>query len=147
MAYFLNEEQEVALNEFLNEENKKICEEQILQDKIPKEFRDLMEKTLESGSPIPFFDPLAGYYTVSFTPCEKGDRIYAHHHLSGVSKSIYDPALVIVNTEDVSNESEEDEFLNEQNIDLESIDDDSDVDYQDKITNVHQDEEGIFTPN
>ena len=106
MAYFLNEEQEIALNEFLTEENKKVCEKQILEDKIPKEFRDLIEKTMESGSPLPFFDPLAGYYTVSFTPCDKGDRIYVHHHLSGVSKSIYDPALVKVTTEDVEVEDE-----------------------------------------
>jgi len=39
MAFFLNEEQEVALNEFLTGENKKVCEKQILEDKIPKEFR------------------------------------------------------------------------------------------------------------
>lgn len=144
MAYFLNEEQEIALNEFLTEENKKVCEEQILEDKIPKEFRDLIEKTMESGSPLPFFDPLAGYYTVSFTPCDKGDRIYVHHHLSGVSKSIYDPALVKVTTEDVE---VEDEVAEEEPINIEDIDNDSEVETRDRITNVIDEGDGIYTPN
>lgn len=144
MAYFLNEEQEIALNEFLTEENKKVCEKQILEDKIPKEFRDLIEKTMESGSPLPFFDPLAGYYTVSFTPCDKGDRIYVHHHLSGVSKSIYDPALVKVTTEDVE---VEDEVAEEEPINIEDIDNDSEVETRDRITNVIDEGDGIYTPN
>lgn len=144
MAYFLNEEQEIALNEFLTEENKKVCEKQILEDKIPKEFRDLIEKTMESGSPLPFFDPLAGYYTVSFTPCDKGDRIYVHHHLSGVSKSIYDPALVKVTTEDVE---VEDEVAEEEPINIEDIDNDSEVEARDRITNVIDEGDGIYTPN
>lgn len=143
MSYFLNEEQEIALNEFLTEENKKVCEKQILEDKIPKEFRDLIEKTMESGSPLPFFDPLAGYYTVSFTPCDRGDRIYVHHHLSGVSKSIYDPALVKVTTEDVE---VEDDVAEEEPINIEDIDNDSEVETKDRITNVIDEGNGIYTP-
>jgi hypothetical protein len=142
MAYFLNEEQEFILNEFLVNQNQQICEKQILEDNIPKEFRDLIQKTMDSGSPIPFFDPLVGYYTVSFTPCDKGDRIYVHHHLTGKSISIYDPALVVVDT---SNEEEDEE--EESPINIEDIDNDSEVESRDKISNVQVDEDGIYTPN
>jgi hypothetical protein len=114
MAFFLTEEQEIALNEFINRENTKICESQILEDSIPQEFRDLIQKTIDSGSPVPFFDPLHGYYSVSFTPCEKGNRIYVHHHLTGVSEAIYDPSTVTIITEDVVNESDN---INDSEID------------------------------
>ena len=114
MSFFLTEEQEVALSEFLNRENQKICEQQVLEDSIPKEFRELVERTLETGSPVPFFDPRHGYYTVSFTPCDKGNRIYAHHHLTNVSEAIYDPSLVIVTTENVENEPVENMFTETQ---------------------------------
>lgn len=144
MAYFLNEEQEIALSEFLSEENKKVCERQILEDKIPKKFRDLIEKTMESGAPLPFFDPLAGYYTVSFTSCDRGERIYVHHHLSGVSKSLYDPALIKITTEDVETE---DNIEEESPINIEDIDNDSEVESKDKISNIQVDGDGIYTPN
>lgn len=144
MAYFLNEEQEIALNEFLTEENKKVCEKQILEDKIPKEFRNLIEKTMDSGAPLPFFDPLAGYYTVSFTPCERGDRIYVHHHLSGTSKSIYDPAMIEVTTEDVETEND---VVEEEPINIENINDGSETESRNYITNVEVSEDGIYTPN
>lgn len=146
MAFFLNEEQEVALNEFLTEENKKVCEKQILEDKIPKEFRDLIESTMDSGSPLPFFDPLAGYYTLSFTPCEKGERIYVHHHLSGVSKAIYDPAMIEITTEDVETEegsTEPTELTTENNI--VDVDFDSEGESRDKISGVYGSDDGIYT--
>jgi len=148
MAFFLNEEQEVALNEFLTGENKKVCEKQILEDKIPKEFRDLIESTMDSGSPLPFFDPLAGYYTVSFTPCEKGDRIYVHHHLSGTSKAIYDPAMIEITTEDVETEegsTEPSELSTENNI--VDVDFDSETESRDKISGLNDEGDGIYTPN
>lgn len=144
MAYFLNEEQEIALNEFLTEENKKVCEKQILEDKIPKEFRDLIEKTMDSGAPLPFFDPLAGYYTVSFTPCERGERIYVHHHLSGTSKAIYDPAMIEVTTEDVESEND---VVEAEPINIENINDGSETESRNYITNVEVSEDGIYTPN
>ena len=140
MAYFLNEEQEFILNEFLVNENQQICEKQILEDNIPKEFRDLIQKTMDSGSPIPFFDPLVGYYTVSFTPCDKGDRIYAHHHLTGKSISIYDPSLVVVDT---SNEEKDEEDLSESKELLDETIINEDVSTQDIITGFEIDDEGI----
>lgn len=112
MSFFLNEDQEGLLNEFLDRENRKVCEEQLNSDEIPEEFKDLIKKTIETDSPLPFFNPDHGYYTVSFTPCSKGNRIYVHHHISEVSEAIYDPSLVKVNIED-ANELIEEEFEEE----------------------------------
>jgi hypothetical protein len=155
MSFILNEEQEVALSEFLNRENQKICEEQILEDSIPKEFRDLIQKTIETGSPVPFFDPAVGYYSISFTPCDKGDRIYVHHHISNVSEPIYDPSLVIVTQEDVINEPEpittlqedvidEIEIVNPEVVQLE--DSNMNSENQNKISNIISEGDGIYFP-
>lgn len=94
MAYFLTDDQEEELNLFLDEQNQKICENQLNDEMIEDELKDIIRSTVKSGSPIPAFNPVYGYYTVSFTPCEEGNRIYVHHHLTGVSKSISDPAQV-----------------------------------------------------
>lgn len=145
MSFFLNEEQEVALNEFLNRENLKICNDQILEESIPKEFRDLIEKTIESGSPVPFFNPLHGYYTVSFTPCERGNRIYVHHHLTGISESIYDPSAVIITAEDIVNDSPIEDIESTEEVNFTEINH-PDVEPSNKITNVIKDERGIYHP-
>lgn len=91
MSFFLTDEQEDALNLFLDEENKKVCEDQLNSGDLPDDLAEIVRKTVESGSPIPAFDPSVGYYTVSFTPCDVGNRIYAHHHLSNVSVALSDP--------------------------------------------------------
>ena len=91
MSFFLTDEQEDALNLFLDEENKKVCEDQLSSGDLPDNLSEIVKKTMESGSPIPAFDPLVGYYTISFTPSSMGNRIYAHHHLSNVSVAISDP--------------------------------------------------------
>lgn len=91
MSFFLTDEQEDALNLFLDEENKKVCEDQLSSGDLPDDLSEIIKKTIEAGSPIPAFDPLVGYYTVSFTPSSMGNRIYAHHHLSNVSVAISDP--------------------------------------------------------
>lgn len=91
MSFFLTDEQEDALNLFLDEENKKVCEDQLSSGDLPDNLAEIVRKTVESGSPIPAFDPSVGYYTISFTPCDAGNRIYAHHHLSNVSVAISDP--------------------------------------------------------
>lgn len=94
MSFFLTEEQEETINIILDEENTKVCEEQLNSEDFPEELKEIIRKTVEAGAPIPAFDPQVGYYTVSFTPCEQGNRIYIHHHLSGVSRAIYDPLQV-----------------------------------------------------
>lgn len=100
MSFFLTEDQEGKLNEFLEKENRKVCQEQLNSSDVPDEFKPLIEKTLESDSPLPFFDPAHGYYSVSFTPCDQGNRIYVHHHISNVSEAIYDPSKLNVNLVD-----------------------------------------------
>lgn len=113
MSFFLNEDQEIKLNQFLDRENRKVCEEQLQGDQVPPEFKELIQKTVESDSPLPFFDPRIGYYSVSFTPIEDGTRIYAHHHLSGVSEAIYDPSRVDIIDETEREETEEEQITEE----------------------------------
>lgn len=91
MSFFLTDEQEDELNLFLDEENKKICEEQLSSGALPDSLAEIVQKTVDAGSPIPAFDPAVGYYTISFTPSNAGNRIYAHHHLSNKSVAISDP--------------------------------------------------------
>lgn len=93
MSFFLTDEQEDALNMFLDKQNQKVCEEQLNSEELADDLKEIVRKTVEAGSPIPAFDPRVGYYSVSFTPCEKGNRIYVHHHITNVSEEIYDPLL------------------------------------------------------
>jgi hypothetical protein len=114
MSFFLTEEQEEALNFILDEENKKICEEQLNSEDFPEELKEIVRKTVEAGAPIPAFDPQVGYYTISFTPCEDGNRIYLHHHLTNVSKAIYDPILPILQDQSEEISEEQVEVLQEE---------------------------------
>lgn len=113
MSFFLNEDQEIKLNQFLDRENRKVCEEQLQGEEVPPEFKQLIQKTIESDSPLPFFDPRIGYYSVSFTPIENGTRIYAHHHLSGVSEAIHDPSRI-----DIIDETEREEIKEDPELEL-----------------------------
>jgi hypothetical protein len=92
MSFFLTDEQEDELTLFLDEENRKICEEQLESRLLPDELSSIVKSSLDAGSPLPAFDPLVGYYTISFTPCSEGNRIYVHHHLTNKSKALIDPA-------------------------------------------------------
>ena len=103
MSYFLTNEQEDELSFFLDRENKKICEDQVSSaSDLPQELKEIVQKTMDAGSPIPAFDPAVGYYTVSFTPCDEGNRIYAHHHLSGVNEAISDPLKQKIDIEELA---------------------------------------------
>ena len=103
MSYFLTNEQEDELSLFLDRENKKICEDQVSSaSDLPQELKEIVQKTIDAGSPIPAFDPAVGYYTVSFTPCDEGNRIYAHHHLSGVNEAISDPLKQRIDAEELA---------------------------------------------
>lgn len=94
MSYFLTDEQEHELNLFLDKENRSICEQQLESDDVPEELKEIIRSTIEAGSPIPAFNPIHGYYSISFTPCEEGNRIYAHHHLSNKSIALFDPSKI-----------------------------------------------------
>lgn len=108
MSYFLTNEQEDELSFFLDRENKKICEDQVSSaSDLPQELKEIVQKTIDAGSPIPAFDPAVGYYTVSFTPCDEGNRIYAHHHLSGVNEAISDPLKQRIDAEELAKMEEE----------------------------------------
>ena len=108
MSYFLTNEQEDELRFFLDRENKKICEDQVSSSSdLPQELKEIVQKTIDAGSPIPAFDPAVGYYTVSFTPCDEGNRIYAHHHLSGVNEAISDPLKQRIDAEELAKMEEE----------------------------------------
>ena len=106
MSFFLTDEQEDALNLFLDEQNRKVCEQQLKSETLPEELKEIVTKTMEAGSPIPAFDPTVGYYSISFTPTEDGNRIYAHHHIADVSYAIYDPLQQVVEEETPVAESE-----------------------------------------
>ena len=108
MSYFLTNEQEDELSFFLDRENKKICEDQVSSaSDLPQELKDIVQKTMDAGSPIPAFDPAVGYYTVSFTPCDEGNRIYAHHHLSGINEAIHDPLKQRIDAEQLAKMEED----------------------------------------
>lgn len=92
MSFFLTDEMEENVSIFLQRENEQICRRQLQSPDILPEFKDMIQKTLDSGSPVPYFDTRFGYYSISFTPCEYGNRVYIHHHISDRSELIYDPS-------------------------------------------------------
>ena len=97
MSFFLTDSQEDELNLFLDEQNRKMCEEQLESRMLPDDLAEIVKKSVESDSPLPAFDPIVGYYTISFTPCSDGNRIYAHHHLTNTSVALCDPARDDIN--------------------------------------------------
>lgn len=109
MSFFLTDEQEDALTLFLDEENRKICEEQLESRLLPDELANIVKNSMDAGSPLPAFDPMVGYYTISFTPCSDGNRIYVHHHLTNKSQALIDPARdnVELTAEDLQRISDE----------------------------------------
>jgi hypothetical protein len=122
MSYFLTDEQEHELNLFLDEENRDICRLQLESDDVPEELKEIIRSTIEAGSPIPAFNPIHGYYSISFTPCEEGNRIYAHHHLSNKSKSLCDPSKIIDQLDDLLNtNTEQVEDINPEKLTVDDI--------------------------
>lgn len=119
MSYFLTDDQEEELNLFLDEQNRKVCEDQLNDEMIADELKEIIRATLKADSPIPAFNPVYGYYTVSFTPCEEGNRIYVHHHLTGVSKAISDPAQVFEELQKLSQNQSESPIINESEAPIE----------------------------
>ena len=47
MSFFLTEEQEDTLNLILDEENKKICDEQLKSEEFPEDLKVIVRKTVE----------------------------------------------------------------------------------------------------
>lgn len=149
MSYFLTDEQEHELNLFLDEENRNICEQQLESDDVPEELKQIIRSTIEAGSPIPAFNPIHGYYSISFTPCEEGNRIYAHHHLTNKSVALYDPSKVTEQLDDLLNTNTEQV---EEPIDSENISNEPTSNFIDYIQNINpekltvDDIESMFGP-
>ena len=116
MSFFLTDSQEDELNLFLDEQNRKACEEQLKSRLLPDDLAEIVRKSVEVDSPLPAFDPIVGYYTISFTPCSDGNRIYAHHHINNESISLCDPARDDINLDVQEIKSFQGESLSEENI-------------------------------
>ena len=116
MSFFLTDSQEDELNLFLDEQNRQACEEQLKSRLLPDDLSEIIKKSVEADSPLPAFDPIVGYYTISFTPCSDGNRIYAHHHINNKSISLCDPARDDINLDVEDIKSLQGESLSEENI-------------------------------
>ena len=68
MSFFLTDSQEDELNLFLDEQNRKACEEQLKSGLLPDDLAKIVKESVDADSPLPAFDPIIGYYTISFTP-------------------------------------------------------------------------------
>jgi hypothetical protein len=124
MSFFLTDSQEDELNLFLDEQNRQACEEQLKSRLLPDELSEIIEKSVEADSPLPAFDPIVGYYTISFTPCSDGNRIYAHHHINNKSISLCDPARDDINLDVEDIKSLQGESLTEENIRTDDVESD-----------------------
>lgn len=90
LTFGLSLEQEDQLNEWLDEQNRIIVEEQLKSDNFTEIQKEIQQKSLDSGSPVPIYDMNTGYYSISFTPVSWGNRIYVHNHYTGKSFKIFD---------------------------------------------------------
>lgn len=90
MTFSLDTELEGKFLDWLDEQNKLIVEEQLKSEKFNKTQKEIQQKTLDSGSPIPIYDINSGYYSISFTPVAWGNRIFVHNHLTGKSFKLFD---------------------------------------------------------
>lgn len=116
MSFFITEEQEYELNKFLDEQNRIVVEEQLESEEIPAEYKEMMSNNLEEGAAIPFFNPEHGYYSISFTPCAQGNRIYVHHHITNNSHKIFDPSSVTIIDDSIQKQiDDEDRMIEELN--------------------------------
>lgn len=90
MTYFVTEEQEKEINEWIDEENKIYIESLLKNPDYPEEEKEKLRDNLDRGLDTPPHKLERGYYTVSFTPTPFGNRIYVHHHLNNVSAKVFD---------------------------------------------------------
>ncbi len=95
LPFFMNEEQEEKFDSWLKVKNKEAIKKQLKEEiQISNEERDHLLSMSLSDAPIPIHDEKVGYYSISFTPCSGGVRIYAHHHILNMSEEISDPAKI-----------------------------------------------------
>lgn len=94
LPFFMNAEQEEKFDAWLKVKNKEAIKKQLKEEmeELTDDERDHLLSMSLSDAPIPIHDDRYGYYTISFTPCAGGLRIYAHHHILDISEEIYDPS-------------------------------------------------------
>jgi len=93
LPFFMTEEQEEKFDSWLKVKNKEAIKKQLKEEiEITDEERDHLLSMTLSDAPIPIHDDKVGYYSISFTPCSGGVRIYAHHHILNISEQISDPS-------------------------------------------------------
>jgi hypothetical protein len=95
LVFSLTAKQEIEFDAWLVEQNREIVQEQLenADGSIPDEQVEVLKKLLESGNPIPYHDGKVGYYSISFTPTDFGNRIYVHNHITNESFRLHDPSV------------------------------------------------------
>jgi hypothetical protein len=106
LTFGLTLEQEDQLSQWLDEQNKIIVEEQLKSEEFTETQKEIQQKSLDMGSPIPIYDMNTGYYTISFTPTGWGNRIYVHNHFTGKSYKLFDYEDFQKQMEEATNETE-----------------------------------------
>ena len=91
----MTSDQEEKFDSWLKVKNKEAIKKQLKDemDLTDEEQEHLLSMSL-SDAPVPIHDDKVGYYSISFTPCSGGVRVYAHHHILNISEEIYDPSKV-----------------------------------------------------
>jgi len=100
LIFSINAKQEIEFDAWLKEQNQEIVNKQIQNEdgSLSEDEIQLLQGLVNSGNPIPHHDRKYGYYSISFTPTDFGNRIYVHNHITNESFRLYDPSV---------NESEE----------------------------------------
>jgi len=95
LPFFMTQEQEEKFDSWLKVKNKEAIKKQLKEEvELTDDERNHLLSMSLSDSPIPIHDDKYGYYSISFTPCGGGIRIYAHHHILDVSEVISDPSKI-----------------------------------------------------
>jgi len=94
------------LSKWLDEQNKIIVEEQLKSEEFTETQKEIQQKSLDTGTPIPIYDMNAGYFTISFTPTCWGNRVYVHNHFTGKSFKLFDREDFQQQLDEATNETE-----------------------------------------
>lgn len=90
MTFALDADLESKFLDWIDEQNKLIVEEQLKSEEFNKTQKEIQQKTLDAGAPVPIYDINSGYYSISFTPVAWGNRIFVHNHITGKSFKLFD---------------------------------------------------------
>ena len=90
MTFSLDSEIEGKFLDWIDEQNKLIVEDQLKSEEFNETQKQIQQKTLDAGAPVPIYDINSGYYSISFTPVAWGNRIFVHNHFTGKSFKLFD---------------------------------------------------------